>query len=55
MKKVSNGVQPNILTQMGAIIPVSAMNKMVIRGMNIILLMSRGVLAAEVVIVYLHK
>jgi hypothetical protein len=47
--------QPNILTQMGAIVPVSAMNKMVIRGMNIILLMSTGVIAAGVVIVYTNK
>jgi hypothetical protein len=55
MKKVSNVVQPNILTQMGAIVPVSAMNKIGIRGMNIIVLMSRWVIAAGVVIVYLHK
>ena len=48
-------VQPNILTQMGAIDPVSAMNKMVIRGINIILLMSTGVIAAGVVIVYTNK
>jgi hypothetical protein len=40
---------------MGAIFPVSAMNKMVIRGMNIILLMSTGVIAAGVVIVYTNK
>ena len=33
----------NILTQMEAIVPVSAMNTMVIRGMNIILLMSSAV------------
>ena len=33
---------------MGAIIPVSAINIMVIRGLNIILLMSTGVIAAEV-------
>jgi glucose uptake protein GlcU len=31
------------------------MNKMVIRGMNIILLMSMGVIAAGVVIVYTNK
>jgi hypothetical protein len=31
--------QPNILTQMGAITPVSTINRMVIRGSNIILLM----------------
>jgi hypothetical protein len=37
---------------MGAIFPVSAMNKMV---MNIILLMSTGVIAAGVVIVYTNK
>jgi hypothetical protein len=35
---------------MGAIVPVSAMNIMVIRGLNIILLMSTGVSAAEVCI-----
>jgi hypothetical protein len=29
-------IQPNILTQKGAIVPVSAMNKMVIRGLNIL-------------------
>jgi hypothetical protein len=40
---------------MGAIVPVSAMNKMVMRGMNIILLMSMGVIAAGVVIVYTNK
>jgi hypothetical protein len=40
---------------MGAIVPVSAMNKMVIRGMNLILLMSTGVIAAGVVIVYTNK
>jgi hypothetical protein len=32
---------------MGAALPVSAMNIMVIRGLNIILLMSTGVIAAE--------
>jgi hypothetical protein len=37
----------NILTQMGAIVHVSAINIMVMRGLNIILLMSTGVLAAE--------
>ena len=42
--------QPNILTQMRAIVPVSAINRMVIRGLNIILLMSTGVIAAEVCI-----
>jgi hypothetical protein len=36
---------------MGAIVPVSAMNKMVIRGMDLILLMSTGVIAAGEVIV----
>jgi glucose uptake protein GlcU len=40
---------------MGAIVPVSAMNKMEIRGMNIILLVSMGVIAAGVVIVYTNK
>jgi hypothetical protein len=35
---------------MGAIIPVSAINRMVIRGLNIMLLMSMGVIAAEVCI-----
>jgi predicted RND superfamily exporter protein len=40
---------------MGAIVPVSAMNEMVIRGMNIILLMSTGVIAAGVIIVYTNK
>ena len=35
---------------MGAIAPVSAINRMVIRGLNIILLMSTGVIAAEVCI-----
>jgi hypothetical protein len=35
---------------MGAIVPVSAINRMVIRGLNIILLMSMGVIAAEVCI-----
>jgi hypothetical protein len=40
---------------MGVIIPVSAMNKMVIRGINVILLMSTGVIAAGVVIVYINK
>ena len=35
---------------MGAIVPVSAINRMVIRGLNIILLMSTGVIAAEVYI-----
>jgi hypothetical protein len=34
---------------MGAIVPVSAINKMVIRGLNIILLMSMGVIATGVV------
>jgi hypothetical protein len=43
-------VQPNILTEIGATIPVSAINRMVIRGWNIILLMSTGVIAAEVCI-----
>ena len=43
-------IQPNILTQMVAIAPVSAINEMVIRGLNIILLMSTGVIAAEVCI-----
>ena len=38
-------VQPNILTQMRAITPESAMNRMVIRGLNIILLMSTRVIA----------
>jgi hypothetical protein len=33
---------------MGAIVHVSAINRMVIRGLNIILLMSTGVIAAEV-------
>jgi hypothetical protein len=33
---------------MGAIIPVSAINKMVIRELNTILLMPTGVIAAEV-------
>jgi hypothetical protein len=42
--------QPNILTQMEARAPVSAINRMVIRGLNIILLMSTGVIAAEVCI-----
>jgi hypothetical protein len=51
----SIGVQPNILTQMGAIVPVSAINKMVLRGLNIILLMSTVVIAAGVVIVYTNK
>ena len=37
---------------MGAIVPVSAMNKMVIKGMHIILLLSPGVIAAGVAIVY---
>ena len=37
----------NILTQMGAIVPVSAINR---RGLNIILLMSNGVIAAKVCI-----
>jgi hypothetical protein len=45
--QVSIGVQSNIITQMGAIIPVSAMNRMVIRGLNVILLMSTGFIAAE--------
>ena len=45
----------NILTPMGAIVPVSAMNKMVIRGMTIILLMLTGFIAAGVVIVYTNK
>jgi hypothetical protein len=40
---------------MGAIVPVSSMNKMVIRGMNIFLLMLTGVIAAGVVIVYTNK
>jgi hypothetical protein len=40
----------NILTQMGDIIPVSAINIIVMRGLNIILLMSTGVIAAEVCI-----
>jgi hypothetical protein len=40
---------------MGAIVPVSAINKMVIRGLNIILLMSTGVIDAGVVIVYSNK
>jgi hypothetical protein len=31
-----------ILTQMGAIVPVAAMNIMVMRGLNIILLMHGG-------------
>jgi hypothetical protein len=35
---------------MGAIVPVSAINGMVIRGLNIILLMSTGVITAEVCI-----
>jgi hypothetical protein len=35
---------------MEAIFPVSAINIMVIRGLNIILLMSTGVVAAEVCI-----
>jgi hypothetical protein len=35
---------------MGAIVPVSAINIMVMRGLNIILLMSTGVIAAEVCI-----
>ena len=35
---------------MGAIAPVSTINRMVIRGLNIILLMSTGVIAAEVCI-----
>jgi hypothetical protein len=35
---------------MGVIIPVSAINIMVIRGLNIIWLMSTGVIAAEVYI-----
>ena len=48
-------VQPNILTQMGAIVPESAMHKMVIRGLSIILLMSTGVIAAGVVIVHTNK
>jgi hypothetical protein len=39
--------QTKILTQMGAIIHVSAINIMMMRGLNIILLMSRGVIAAE--------
>ena len=33
---------------MGAIVPVSAINRMVIMGLNIILLMSMGVIAAKV-------
>jgi hypothetical protein len=40
---------------MGAIVPVTAMNKMVIRGINIILLMPTGVIAAGVVILYTNK
>jgi hypothetical protein len=40
---------------MGAINPVSAINKMAIRGMNIILLISTGVNAAVEVIVYKNK
>jgi hypothetical protein len=40
----------NILTQIGAIVPVSAINIMVMRGLTIILLMSTGVIAAEVCI-----
>jgi glucose uptake protein GlcU len=40
---------------MGAIVPVSAMNKIMIRGLNIILLMSTGVIAAGVVIVYTNE
>jgi glucose uptake protein GlcU len=40
---------------MGAIVPVSAMNKLVIRGMNIILLKSTGIIVAGVVIVYKNK
>jgi hypothetical protein len=47
---MSIGVQPNILTQIGAIVVVSAINKMVIRRLNIILLMSTRVIAAEVCI-----
>jgi hypothetical protein len=43
-------VQPNILKHMWAIATVSAINIMVIRGLNIILLMSTGVIAAEVYI-----
>ena len=35
---------------MGAIVTVPAINRMVIRGLNIILLMSTGVIAAEVCI-----
>jgi hypothetical protein len=41
----SEGLHPNILTQMGAIDPVSAINRMVIRELNIILLMSAKVIA----------
>jgi hypothetical protein len=33
---------------MGAIVSMAAINRMVIRGLNIILLMSTGVIAAEV-------
>jgi hypothetical protein len=44
------GVQPNILRQIGAIAPVSAINIIVIRGLNIILLMLTGFIAAEVCI-----
>jgi hypothetical protein len=37
----------NILTKMGAIVHVSAINIMVMRGLNIILVMSTVVIAAE--------
>jgi hypothetical protein len=40
---------------MRAIVPVSAINKIVIRGLKIILLMSTWVIAAGVVIVYTNK
>jgi hypothetical protein len=40
---------------MGAIVSVSAINKMVIRWLNIILLISTGVIAVGVVIVYTNK
>jgi hypothetical protein len=43
-------VQPIIRTKMGAIVPVSVINRMVIRGLDIILVMSTGVIAAEVCI-----
>jgi hypothetical protein len=43
-------VQPNILTQMWFIAPVSAINRMVIKGLNKILLMSTEVIVAEVFI-----